>query len=463
MKKRVIVMGAGPGGYVAAVHAAKRGLDVTVVEKAGPGGVCLRHGCIPMEALFHSVRTYKTALGASGLGVTCPEVNFDYSKMTERKDDVVALNERGIEALLKKHGVKLVRGTAKLLSPSRVEVTGTEGPDRLLEAEAVIAATGSSSVVPPFAEPDGETIFDCEGALALKKLPGSCIVLGGGVLGCEFASLFRDLGVEVAVVERLPSLLPAWDADLSRMLARSFSRRSIRVMTGVSVEDIRRDEDTGTVSVAMSSGETLTAESCLLALGRKPNTADIGLENTGVVLRKEGRRGIVVNGFMETSAPGLYAVGDVTGIRMLAHVASVQGITAVDSICGDAVPMRYEHVPECFRGEPELSMVGTTERDAAGKGIDVAVGKVYYRSLGAAHALGATDGFVKAVVESDSGRVLGIHICGRGAREMSAEASVIVANELTVDDIEYTVHAHPSLAEILKEAILAAKGGNVHG
>jgi len=463
MKKRVIVIGAGPGGYAAAVHGAKRGLDVTVVEKAGPGGVCLRHGCLPMEALFQSVRTYKTALAASGFGVTCRGVSFDYSKMAARKDDIVALNEQGIEALFRKHGVKLIRGTAKLLSPSRVEVTGAEDAGRLPEADAVIVATGSSSVIPPFAEPDGETIFDCEGALARKELPGSCIVLGGGVLGCEFASLFRDLGVEVTVVERLPSLLPAWDPDLSKMVARSFSRRSIRVMTGVAVEDVRKNGDTGGVSVMVSSGEELTAESCLLALGRRPNIAGIGLENTGAVLRGDGCRGIEVDEFMETSVPGLYAVGDVTGVRMLAHVASMQGITAVDRICGDAVPMSYGHVPECFRGEPELSAVGATGKEAAEKGIDVTVGKVYYRSLGAAHALGATDGFVKAVVERDSGRVLGVHVCGRGAQEMSAEASVIVANGLGADDIECTMHAHPSLAEVLKEAILAARGGNIHG
>ena len=462
-EKTLAILGAGPGGYVAAVRAAQLGCKVTVVERESLGGVCLRHGCIPVKALLYSARVYRTAVTGESFGVTCQNPGIDFNHMIQRKDDIVSLNEQGIEVLFRKHGISLVRGSGRLVSPSRILVEDSAGGSTSVDADAVIIATGSSSIVPSFAKPDKGRVFDCEGALALERLPESCTILGGGVLGCEFASLFADLGVKVTLVEMLPTLLPTWDRDQSKLLTRSFKKRRIDVRTGTAVEGISSNGDRDGVTVTLSSGSVIDADTCLLALGRKPNIENIGLEEAGVTLWKDTFRGIEVDEFMRTSTPNVYAVGDITGIRPLAHIASEQGITAVEHICGRADPMRYDAVPDCYWASPELGSVGVTEQEAEARGLDVETGMFHYRSMGISHALGATEGFAKAIVEKGSGRIIGIHICGYGAPDLVAEASVIVTNGLTVDDIKHTIHAHPTLGEIVKEAVLAARGENIHG
>lgn len=458
---KLTVIGAGPGGYVAAVRAARQGCDVTVVERDGLGGVCLQHGCVPVKSLLISARTFTMAVNAGAYGVSCGDVSFDYARMVRRKDDIVAVNERGIEALLYKHRIRIVRGTAQIVSPEAVDVSGADGTVTRIGSDTIIIATGSSSSVPGFAALDNVRVFDCEGALALTSLPSSCAILGGGILGCEFASLFSDLGVKVTVIEMMDRPMPTFDKDLSAALARSFRRRGIDMRMKTSVEDVETDGEG--VTVRLSGGGSVEAETCLVALGRRPNIEGIGLEQAGVALWDTQYRGIEVDSHLRTSVPGIYAVGDVNGIRPLAHVASAQGESAADHICGKDNPMRYDAVPDCFWANPEIASVGMTEQEARDRGEDVAVATFLYRSLGIAHALGSIEGFVKTVAERESGRVLGVHICGHGAPDLIAEASVIVANGLTVKDVEGTIHAHPTLGEIVKESILSTTGKNIHG
>ena len=463
MKKTILIIGSGPGGYIAAIRAAQLGCSVQVIERDRLGGVCLQHGCIPVKALLHSARMYENARNASQYGIVCPDVSFDYARMMIRKNDIIAINEQGISSLFKKHGIRLIRGKGKLMSPKRIKITGLDGDTSVVEADHIVIATGSSSLVPSFVNLDQERIVDCEGALALQTLPKSMVILGGGVLGCEFASLYNAFGVKVTIIEKLHTLMPLWDCDLSRRLTASFKRRSIDVRTDMSVEGLHKKDPSGKVIVALSNGSTVTADCCLAAFGRKPNIENIGMDEAGIVLWKDSYRGIQVNEYLQTNIPTVYAVGDVTGIRPLAPVASAQGITAVEHACGMGTPMRYNAVPDCFWAFPELGSVGCTEQDARERGLDISIAHFHYRSSSIAHVIGATEGFVKAIVEKGSDIVLGIHICGENAPEMVAEASVIVSHGLTVDDIKHTIHAHPTMGEILKEAVLAVKGENIHG
>ncbi|MBN1290426.1 MAG: dihydrolipoyl dehydrogenase [Candidatus Latescibacteria bacterium] len=461
--KSLVIIGSGPGGYVAAVRAAQLGLKVTVIEKNGLGGVCLQHGCIPTKSILHSARVYNTVRNASSYGINCSEIGFDFYTIMKRKDDMVALNEKGIANLIEKHKIKIIRGEARLLSPNRIEITAQNGLTSEIDADYIIIATGSSSTIPSFIPADRERIFDSEGALLLQSLPESLIILGGGVLGCEFASFFNALGSEVTIVEQLQTILPGWDQDICRTVASSFRKRGIIVKTGARVVDVQSTNESGDVTVSLESGEKVSAKCCLVAFGRTPNIENIGLEIAGIKLWNGKFRGIQVNEFLQTNVPSIYAIGDVTGIRQLAHVASHQGITAVEHMCGKATPMIYDEIPDCYYGEPECASIGLTEQEALESKNEIAKSKIFYRSFGITHVLGETDGFVKVIAEKESGKVLGVHICGHDAPVMISEASVIVANGLTVDDIGEVIHPHPTLGEILMEGIQAVRGMNIHG
>ena len=456
LKKKILILGSGPGGYAAAIHASQLGCSVTVVEKKGLGGVCLRHGCIPLKSLLHSARILETARNALTFGVICKEVDFDFNSMMKRKDNIVAVNERGIDTLFRKHGIKLIRGSGKLISPSRVEVTDNHGKVMSYDTDCIIIASGSSSAVPPFITPGCENIFDCESALKLESLPDSIAILGGGVQGCEFASLYSSLGVNVTIIEKLETLLPFWDSDLSRRLAMSFKKRSIDVRTGTAVDDVQPEGNQRSVRISLSTGEEITSDCCLLALGRTPNIEDIGLEKAGIMLWEDHFCGIQVNEFLRTTIPNVYAVGDVTGIRHLAHAASAQGITAVEHFCGAGTRIQYDAVPHCCQTIPELASVGVTETEALSRGLDVDISRFSYRSSGIGYITGETDGFVKVIANKSTGTAAGVHICGYGAAEMIAVASVIISNGLTVEDVRHTIFAHPTMAEIIKESILSA-------
>jgi dihydrolipoamide dehydrogenase len=411
---------------------------------------------IRSASVFETVRTCEDyCIGATNAA-------FDYPGIVSRKDEVIRINEQGIENLLRKHKIELVKGEASIHSPGKVAVK-TDGAERILEGDFIIIATGSHSFEPPFARIDNDIIFDCEIALQKKTLPKKVIILGGGILGCEFASLYNSFGCGVTIVEKLPALMPTWDNDMSRALATSFKKRAIEIRTGATVNSVETDKKTLCATVTLDGGEKLIADACLVALGRRPNTEGIGIEKAGINLWKDRFRGIEVDASMKTNVPGIYAIGDVNGIRPLAHIASSQAITAVEDMIGISTPTRYDAVPDCFWAPPELASVGMSEQEARDRGIDYLTGKSLYRSHGISHALGKIEGFVKSVIEKGTGKVLGVHICGYGAPDIIAEASVIVTAGLTVRDIHETIHAHPTLGEIIKEGILAARGMNIHG
>ncbi len=459
--KTLTIIGAGPGGYTAAFRAAQKGMKVTVIERGGLGGVCLQQGCIPVKALLHSAKMLTNARRAADFGIDCNVNGFDFASMIDRKDDIVALNERGIEALLHRHAITVIKGGATLLSPTHVEVECEDGSTLGIASDFMLIATGSSSILPQGIELDNKTIFDCEGALSLSELPESCIVLGGGVLGCEFASLLTDLDVEVTVVDMKESLMPAWDSDLTKLLARSFKRRGVSFELGAAVETVDKNDEEG-VTVRLADGRELTAASCLVAIGRKPTLPALNLKGDELAINNV-TGGIEVDSFMRTNFNNIYAAGDVTGIRMLAHVAAEQGIVAVENMAGGNTEMRYDAVPDCFWGSPEMASVGIDDTAAKEAGMDIAVAKYQYRSTGISHAIGEIEGFVKALINKDGDTVVGVHIAGHAAPELIGEAAVIVANGLTVNDLDTTIHAHPTLGEIVKEAILAARGRNIHG
>lgn len=460
--KSMCILGAGPGGYTAAIRAAQLGCEVTVVEPAGLGGVCLQSGCIPVKALLISASVLDTVNRAGEFGIKATGAGFDYGRIMERKSNIVSLNEKGIAGLFAKYHITLLRGRGRLAGPNTVEVTGPKGEVDRVTADCIIIATGSSSVVPQFITLDQYTVFDCEGALARLELPESIVVLGGGILGCEFASFYRSLGVRVTIVEMMDALMSHWDSALSRRLGSDFRRRGIDIRTGARLTGL--ETGNGEITAVLSTGDRISAECCLAALGRKPNIEGVGIEAAGIKLWDNKFRGIEVDEHLRTNVPGIYAIGDVTGIRMLAHVASTQGIAAAEHfMTGDHAPVRYDAVPDCYWAQPELASVGVTEQAASAQGLKVDISRFSYRAMGITHVLGEPDGFIKVISEQGSGRVLGIHICGHGAPDMVAEATVVVAKGLTVDGFEEVIHAHPTMGEVLKEGIMTVGGRQIHG
>jgi dihydrolipoamide dehydrogenase len=457
-QQTIAVIGSGPGGHAAAVRASQLGYRVIVIERNGLGGVCLQSGCIPVKTLFHAVRVYETARNSGSLGIHSPETTFDFPEMLSNMRKIVATNEKGIAHTFSQHGISIISGIARLTSPTQIAVDIPGGGEESVVADAIIIASGSRTATPPFIEIDGSHIFDCEGALEQTVLPDNIAILGGGVLGCEFASLYAALGIPVTIVEQADTLLPGWDSTLSRRLTKEFRRRGIDIRTGTGITGVTRSE-TG-VTIALDGKETVTAHRCLAALGRTPNVEGLGLEECGIETMTDGRPGIHVDEHMLTSAPGVYAVGDVTGIQLLAHVATAQGIAAVEHAAGSGSSMSYRAVPECFWGFPELATVGMTAGAATADGRDIAVGRVPFRALGAAQLLGAGDGYIEVVTDSVSGTVLGIHICGPGAPELIAEATVIVDREMTIDEVTRVIHAHPTLGELIREGVAAAGVSN---
>ena len=432
------------------------------MEPNGLGGVCLQSGCIPVKAFLVSASVLETVRRAGEFGINATDDGFDYTRIVERKNSIIKLNEDGLTALFKKYGITLLAGRGRLSDPNSVEVISTGGSTVRVTSDAVVIATGSSSFIPPFIKLDQDTVFDCEGALSRHTLPESIVILGGGILGCEFASFYRSFGVNVTIVEKMDTLMPQWDSALSRRLGSDFRRRGIDIRTGMELSGL----ETGKAGVEahLSKGDSITAECCLVALGRRPNIEGDGITENGIRLWDTSRHGIAVDEHLRTSIPGIYAIGDVTGIRPLAHVASTQGIAAADHfMTGEHSPVRYDAVPDCYWAKPEMASVGVTEQNASEQGLAIDISRYSYRALGITHVLGEPDGFVKVLADPSSGRVLGIHICGHSAPEMIAEATVVVAKGLTVDGFEEVIHAHPTMGEVIKEGVMSVKGRQIHG
>jgi dihydrolipoamide dehydrogenase len=490
----LIIIGSGPGGYVAGIRAGQLGLKVAVVEKDPKlGGTCLHRGCIPTKALLHTASLLDEIRGVAEHGIQVAAPTLDIARAHDRKRKVVDKNARGIEALFKKYKVTgMLQGTGRLVGPHQVEVDGKDGK-RVLSTRFVMIATGSVPRDVPIAPADGERVLNSDHVLLLERVPKSIAVLGAGAVGTEFASLYASFGSEVTLIEMLPRILPIEDEEVSAELERALRKRKIKVLTGARLTGAERTAtgvrltverqgkagakaqaaagssgnpgNPGTSASAEASApaatqETIEAELLLSAVGRSPVTGGIGLEALGIELE----RGYVkVNPLMQTNLPHVYAIGDVVNTPWLAHVASAEGILAVEHMAGQPVrPINYDQVPSCTYCDPEVGSVGLSEARARERGYDVVVGKFPFTALGKATILGHTTGFVKVVRETKYDELLGVHIIGASATDLIAEASAALHMEATDEALLRTIHAHPTLSEAVGEAAHAAHGHAIH-
>jgi dihydrolipoamide dehydrogenase len=450
----LVVIGGGPGGYVAALRAAQLGAKTAIVEKDRLGGTCLVRGCIPTKALLQSAELYTLAKAGAPFGVTSDKVGFDWPVAQKRKAGVVDQLVKGVEGLLKAGGVTTLRGSASLAGNGAVDVSG----DRI-QAKDIIIATGSAVARIPLK--GAELTIDSDQILELKNIPGRLAVIGGGVVGMEFAAMFAALGSKVSVFEMLPQVLPMVDADLVAVYVKHLAGMGGEVHTNAKVQEVAKNK--GGLQVRFSSGGeggSFDADQVLLAVGRVPYTQGLEAEKAGVKLER-GR--VVVDQHLHTTADGVWAIGDVIGGIMLAHVASYEGVTAVENIVGNAnrIP-DYHAAPNCIYTDPEIAHVGLGEKDAKDQGFDVKVGRFPFAAAGRALTLGQTEGFVKVIADASSGKLLGAHIVGPRATDLIAEATLAIQNGLTLEQIDLTIHAHPTLPESLMEAALAAQGRAIH-
>jgi dihydrolipoamide dehydrogenase len=461
----ITIIGSGPGGYVAAVRAGQLGLSTAVVEMApAPGGTCLHWGCIPTKAMLHAAEVLETTRHAASFGIRVPDgSNVDLEDMHAYKKKVVDSNAKGVEFLLKKNKVTYLAGRGRLAGPGKVEITPATGAPYTVETKHTVIATGSVIRGLPGVEFDGKRIVNSDHALYLDRLPKSMIVLGGGAVGVEFASIYRSFGCDVGVVELLPNLVPVEDVDLGKELERSFKKRGIGVHCGAKVDSVKTTK-TGLTVHADKSGKPLElkAEMLLVAVGRRPSIEDLGLEGTRV--RVTDRGFIEVDSMQRTGEPGVYAIGDVLATPALAHVASHEGIIAVEHAAGGSPhEIDYNKVPSCTYCKPEVASIGLGERAARDAGYEVAVGKFPFSAVGKAKILGETSGFVKIVTDKRYDEVLGVHIVGPHATELISEATAAVQLEATAESLFRAIHAHPTLSEAMGEAALAVHGRAIHG
>ena len=454
----VCIIGTGPGGYIAAVRAAQLGMKVAAVEREELGGVCLNRGCIPTKAMLRSAEVLQTMRHSADFGIMAENVTVDFPKVLAHRDKVVKQLVTGVGGLLKSYGVEVVRGNAVLAEGNKVRVSGSS--DATINAKNILLATGSSPAKLPIPGADGPGVIDSDGALALTEVPKSVLIIGGGAIGCEWASVFSAFGSQITVVEMLPTLLPLEDEEMGRTLARSLQRQGVTVYTEAKLDEIAQGDDglsVGVLTLKDGKQECVSAEKVLIGVGRRPNSADLGLEAAGVTL---DRRGFVeVDEYLRTSAGNVYAIGDITGKQLLAHLAMHQGVAATEAIAGQGHPMDYKVVPACTYTHPEVASVGLSEKKAREQGYDVRIGKFPFQANGRALTHGDAEGMVKMVADAKYGELLGVHIIGPTASELIPEAALGIRLESTLEDIAHTIHAHPTMAEAVGQAAWAALGG----
>ena len=452
------IIGGGPGGYVAAIKAAQLGGSVCLIEKGEWGGTCLNRGCIPTKTLFSVANLTTQVQEASTFGIHIGgEATIDYAQVLDHKASVIKQLTGGIAQLLKANGVDTFNGTATLTDRNSIVVSKSDGATEQLHAKNIIIATGSEPAEPPVFDIDEEQVLTTTGILNLTELPKSLLIVGGGVSGCEFASIFSALGCQVTVLELLPTILATEDIQVIRHIQLFMKRKGITIHTGAKLTHVKKLE--AGVTAVLESGEELVAEKMLVSIGRRYNTENIGLEAVGVHTA-DGK--IVVDAQMQTNVPGIYGVGDVASRYLLAHVASTEGKVAAQNSLGDRVEMDYQVIPWCVFTLPEIGHVGMTEKEATDEGYEVKIGRFPYAANGKALGLGETDGFVKTVSDVDSGDILGVHIVGTQASILIHEAAVAVRLGASAEDIAHTVHAHPTLSEMVMESAEAAYGRAIH-
>jgi dihydrolipoamide dehydrogenase len=454
----VAIIGGGPGGYVAAIRAAQLGLKTALVEKDRVGGVCLNWGCIPSKALLYNAELVRLFQRSQEFGIAHDNLRLDFGAAIDRSRQVVDRMVSGVEFLLQKNKVDVVRGAGSLKSKSEVAV---EPSGDLIQAKNVIIASGGFTRMLPGVEADGRVVITSREALELREVPESVAIVGGGPIGVEFAYIYASYGARVTIIEMLDHLLPQEDEDVSRQLERSFKQQGIDFMTHAAVKELRVVDGKARLAVSGGNGkQELLADKALIAVGFGGSSGGLGLEALGVATE----RGFVqVDDRMRTNVDGVYAIGDVTGKLMLAHVASDQGVVAVEGIAGlEPAKPDYIKMPRCTYCQPQVASCGLTEAQAREHGYQVKTGRFPFRANGKAMAGADTDGFVKVVAEADYGEVLGVHIIGPEATDLIAEAALALATESTLADVAATVHAHPTLSEAVREAALAAGGKAIH-
>lgn len=449
----VCVIGSGPGGYVAAIRAAQLGKRVIVVERKALGGVCLNVGCIPTKTLIYCADLYRKLHHADEFGLKLDLKGFDLKKMVERKKKVVTINTGGIETLFKARGIEVVRGEARVPAAGRVLVDQEE-----IRAKALIVATGGRPANIPGMEFDHKTVIDSTDALELTRLPKRIAVIGAGPLGAEFACIWNAFGAEVTLIEMLPTVLPKSDAELTKRLEVGLKKKGMDVRTGTKVAKLERKKDGIKVHLDGNKAGTVAVDVVLVAVGLRCNSESV--LDAGVKVGPRG--GIIVNERMESSVPGIYAIGDVVDKTWLAHGASAEGLVAAANACGGNKKMDYRVVPACAFTTPEVASVGLTEQEAVEKKIPVKTGRFLFMANGRAHAMGETDGMVKIVGDARTDEVIGVHIMGHEAGEMIAAAALAMQMEATVEEIAHTIHTHPTLSEAMMEAAEDYYGMGIH-
>jgi len=458
----LLVIGSGPGGYVAAIRASQLGLKTAVVERESLGGICLNWGCIPTKSLLKSAQVFEYFQHASDYGITVDgSVTPDFEKVIGRSRTVAEGMSKGIEFLFKKNKIEVIKGSGKLKSPGVVTVSGEDGKEVEVKADHIILATGARSRELPNRKQDGKKVIGYRQAMTLPSLPKSMVVVGSGAIGSEFADFYNTMGTEVTLVEFLPNVVPLEDEEVSKQLERSFKKSKMKVMTSSSVESVDASGDLCKVQIKTPKGnKEVEAEIVFSAVGIAPNVEGIGLEDLGVEM-EAGK--VKVDPYYRTNVKGLYAIGDIVGGPALAHVASAEGITCVEKISGhDPQPVDYGNIPGCTYTNPEVASVGMTEKAAKEAGYELKVGKFPFTASGKASAAGAKDGFVKLVFDAKYGELLGAHLIGANVTEMIAELVVARKLETTGEEIIKAVHPHPTMSEAVMEAAAAAYGEVIH-
>jgi len=462
MNYDVIIIGSGPGGYVAAIRAAQLGLKVAVIEKENLGGICLNWGCIPTKSLLKSAQALEYAVHAADYGVSISgEIKADFAAMVKRSRNVADGMSKGIQFLFKKNKVETIFGTGKLAGKNTVEVTDTEGKKTKYEAKHIILATGARSRELPNLPIDGKKIIGYRKAMVLDKQPESMVVVGSGAIGSEFAYFYQTIGTNVTLVEFMPTAVPNEDEEVAKQLERSFKKMKMNVLTSSSVEKVDTSGDKCKVTIKTKKGEEIVeADIVLSAVGITPNTEGIGLEEMKVVT-ESGR--VKVDEFYRTNIEGVYAIGDIVAGPALAHVASAEGIVCIEKIAGlNPEPINYGNIPGCTYTNPEISSVGLTEAKAKEAGYEIKVGKFPYSASGKASAAGQKDGFVKLIFDAKYGELLGAHMIGGNVTEMIAEMVVAKKLEITGHELLKTIHPHPTMSEAIMEAAAAAYDEVIH-
>lgn len=459
----VIVIGAGPAGYVCAIRAAQLGFQTAIIDKQWLGGVCLNVGCIPSKSLLKNADVAHT-LRERGkeLGFSFENLVLDYSVAVKRSRQVSERLTKGVGFLMKKNKIDVHMGTAKVTAADTVSVTDADGNVSEHKAKNIVIATGASTMVPPVWKIDGKHVVTYMEAILQENLPKSAIIIGAGAIGVEFATVWHSYGAEVTIVEMLPTLVPLEDEETSAELAKAFKKRKINVLTGHKVESIQATDDGVEVKVSSEKGEnTLVAEQALVAIGFKPNGRGLGLEEVGVKLTERGA--VEVDDRMATNVPGIWAIGDVTAKMMLAHVGSAQAMICAESIAGlETTPLKYENMPRATYCQPQVASFGLTEKQAREKSYELKIGKFPYQANGKALGLGEGAGWIKIITDAKYGEILGAHLIGPEVTELLPELTLAQMMELTTHEIARNVHAHPTLSETLMEAAHAVEGHAIH-